>query len=680
MSWQLVSFLIVAAVVVAGFAWYERSRPPSQVVALVAALAALAIAGRLAFAALPNVKPLTTDVIVFAGYALGGAPGFAVGALAALVSNFWFGQGPWTPWQMAAWGLCGVLGAVLALGFRNAGRFSLAATCGLAAVLYGALMNFSVMASLGGELSLRAYAVWWLRGASFEVAHFAGNVVFALLAGPAMVRMLVRFRERFAWRRLGHPSPQEGGEGDGTREPGLRPALRGGTVAALLVAAIALGAALPARATAATPDLASATAWLRAQQNEDGGFGASPGDRSSPEITCWAMLALSAGGVNPLDVASAGKTPVDYLRSHLDQLRSAGDYARTILALEGAGVDPRDFGGSNLLSGLLNRRRKDGSYEGWPGTTAFAVIALRGAGATGSLKETLSWLRSVQNDDGGWGDVPGSPSTPDGTGAAMQALSPGSKAVHSALDYLHSHQHKGGGYALGGNGTLNTPSTAWAVQGILAAGASPAQFVKGGASARDYLAANQSSDGHFDYAQAGAQTSAEVAHQTPVWVTAQVIPAVAEATFPIAAPARAPQPSTVPQSTPSTEPSETPESSPGALPSESVPLPSLEPAPVSPSDSTNQGPGSPPGHSAKAGQGAPGAKPPSGPTGESVPEGTPAPGPTESPTSRSGTETSSSNDSTSPAGAIVLGLLAGSLLFLLGLGARRGWMRWRYGL
>ena len=70
MSWQLTSFLIVGAVLLGGFAWYERSRPPSQVVALVAALAALAIAGRIAFAAFPNVKP-TTDIVIFAGYALG---------------------------------------------------------------------------------------------------------------------------------------------------------------------------------------------------------------------------------------------------------------------------------------------------------------------------------------------------------------------------------------------------------------------------------------------------------------------------------------------------------------------------------------------------------------------------------------------------------------------------------
>src|SRR6185312_10035151 len=198
MSWELASFLIIAGVIVGGFAWYERSRPPAQVVALVAALAALAIAGRVAFAAFPNVKP-TTDIVIFAGYALGGAPGFAVGALTALVSNFWFGQGPWTPWQMAAWGLCGVLGAALALGGRKPNRLVLAAVCGIAGVAYGALLNFSLMATYGGELSLERFGVLEGRAIPFDAAHAGANIVFALVAGPAMLRMLVRFRERFEW-------------------------------------------------------------------------------------------------------------------------------------------------------------------------------------------------------------------------------------------------------------------------------------------------------------------------------------------------------------------------------------------------------------------------------------------------------------------------------------------------
>ena len=75
-----------------------------------AALAALAVAGRIALSPIPNVVP-TTDITLIAGFALGGAPGFAVGALSGLVSNFWLGQGPWTPWQMAGWGMAGLVGA-----------------------------------------------------------------------------------------------------------------------------------------------------------------------------------------------------------------------------------------------------------------------------------------------------------------------------------------------------------------------------------------------------------------------------------------------------------------------------------------------------------------------------------------------------------------------------------------
>ncbi|HET7574644.1 MAG TPA: prenyltransferase/squalene oxidase repeat-containing protein, partial [Solirubrobacterales bacterium] len=441
MSWQLASFLVLGAGLLAGFAWYERSRPPSQVVALVAALAALAVAGRIAFAAFPNVKP-TTDIVVFAGYALGGAPGFAVGALTALVSNFWFGQGPWTPWQMAGWGLCGILGAAVSLGGRGSSRLLLAATCGLAALMYGALLNFSLMATSGGELSWRYFGVLEARAVPFEIAHAAGNIGFALLAGPALVRMLGRFRQRFEWRR-GAPA----------RRP--KPTLHG--AAALLLALLAIGALLPGQARAS--DVGRAAAWLEAAQNSDGGFGPSRGDASSAETTCWVMLGLESAGRNPLDVQRGGRTPVDYLRSNLGEAKSPGDLARTILALEGAGVDPRDFAGENLVAKLLSRRRDDGSYVGWPGSTAFAAIALRAAGIDKGVEKSLDWLREVQNGDGGWGDVPGSPSTPDGTGAALQALSPDSQASVLGVRYLKRHQHGSGGFALGGSAAVNTQST-----------------------------------------------------------------------------------------------------------------------------------------------------------------------------------------------------------------------------
>jgi energy-coupling factor transport system substrate-specific component len=89
-TWEAYVWGLLALVLVGGFAWYERSRPPARVVALVAALAALAVAGRLAFAPIPNVVA-TTDIVLITGFAVGAGPGFAVGALAAVVSNLWFG-------------------------------------------------------------------------------------------------------------------------------------------------------------------------------------------------------------------------------------------------------------------------------------------------------------------------------------------------------------------------------------------------------------------------------------------------------------------------------------------------------------------------------------------------------------------------------------------------------------
>lgn len=515
MTWEAASFLILGAVLLGGFAWYERSRPPSQVVALVAALAALAIAGRIAFAAFPNVKP-TTDIVIFAGFALGAAPGFAVGALAALVSNFWFGQGPWTPWQMAGWGLCGVLGAGLAaVGGRNVGRLALAAVCGAAGIAYGALLNFSLMATYGGDLSLERFLAFQSRAVPFDAAHAIGNIAFALIAGPAMIRMLARFRERFEWGR-------------GSRETGRSsrwgPRPRGG-VAAMVIAVLALAATTPAQAGA---DTGSAVKWLTSVQNADGGFGPSLDDESSVSTTAWVALGLAAADRNPLDVARLGRTPIDFLRANVRELGSAGDYARTILALEASGIDPSSFGGVDLVATLRDKQAANGSWVGWPGSTAFAVIALRTAGATGGLDRALSWLGKVQNEDGGWGDVPNSFSTADGTGAVMQAM-PGAEISKHGLGYLRKHRRPSGGFVTGASGAVNSQSTAWAVQGMLAVGADPG-------SSLDYLTARQAADGHYRYSASS--------DQTPVWVTGQVLAAVAGESFPISAPPRAPKPST----------------------------------------------------------------------------------------------------------------------------------------
>ncbi|MBF6621298.1 MAG: ECF transporter S component [Patulibacter sp.] len=195
MTTALPSLIVVALTLVVTGWWYERTRPSARVLALVATLAALAAIARVAFAPLPNVKP-TTDIVLFAGIVLGGAPGFAVGAITALASNVVFGQGPWTVWQMLAWGSCGLLGAGLGAVVRGPiNRWVLAAICAFAGVMFGVIMNVSTWLSFTGGGVDEAIVIA-TTSAPFDVAHIAGNVVFALVFGPAMLGALRRTRAR----------------------------------------------------------------------------------------------------------------------------------------------------------------------------------------------------------------------------------------------------------------------------------------------------------------------------------------------------------------------------------------------------------------------------------------------------------------------------------------------------
>jgi hypothetical protein len=519
MSWQAAALLFLGLTLLGGFAWYERTRPPSQIVALVAALAAISVAGRVAFSPIPNVVP-TTDITLIAGFALGAAPGFAVGALSGLVSNFWLGQGPWTPWQMAGWGMTGLLGAWLAtLSGRNVGRYGLAAVCAFAGFAYGALLDLSVMVGYGGEQSLDRYLAISARGVPFNVAHAAGNFVLALVAGPAMVRMLLRYRRRFefAWKRGSAPSPA-----------GRAAARAACVLGALMIAASAMTGG--GRADAAG-GAGTATGWLRSAQNDDGGFGFAPGQESSPAMTGWAVLGLEAAGINPLDLDHGDATPISYLAGNVGEITTTGDIERTILVLRGAGLDPRSFRGHDLVARLLARRGGDGSWGGQVNQTAFGIIALRAAGSGGGSGHSAAWLRRIQNDDGGWGFAAGSASDADSTGAVLQGLAAsGSRAgIRGGVSYLRKAQLSGGGFPLAG-GSINAQSTAYAVQGLIAAGVAPSSVRHGGRSPLDYLASVQAGDGHYRYSSRS--------DQTPVWVTGQALPAVSGAAFPLATVAR----------------------------------------------------------------------------------------------------------------------------------------------
>lgn len=193
MSGALLTVMVTVCVIALTVTAVERGRGGTRELALVASLGAVAAAGRVLTAPVPSVQPVTV-ICLAAGAALGVRAGLTVGPIAALVSNGVLGHGPWTPAQMALWALAGLTGAALAALARN--PWGLAALAGAWGLLFGWGMNLWQLAAFGPEVSWAAFAASSARSVPFEVAGAAGNVVFALAAGAAVIRLLGRYAER----------------------------------------------------------------------------------------------------------------------------------------------------------------------------------------------------------------------------------------------------------------------------------------------------------------------------------------------------------------------------------------------------------------------------------------------------------------------------------------------------
>lgn len=187
------SLLLAAlALVIGGAAWLETGPASAKELAIIATLGAVAAAGRVLFAAVPGVQPVTV-IAVAAGAALGMRAGIGVGAIAAFASNFFLGQGIWTPWQMLAWGACGAAGALLAPILTRRLAF--------------ALVSFALGFAFSGVMDVwewfsffphtwEAFALQMARGFPFQAAHAVGNLLIALAIGPELRRVLERYGRR----------------------------------------------------------------------------------------------------------------------------------------------------------------------------------------------------------------------------------------------------------------------------------------------------------------------------------------------------------------------------------------------------------------------------------------------------------------------------------------------------
>jgi energy-coupling factor transport system substrate-specific component len=188
------SLLLVAVALLAlGIAWLEAGPDSAKEIALIATLGGAAAAGRVLFAAIPGVQPVTV-IAVCAGAALGARAGIAVGGVAALVSNFFLGQGVWTPWQMLAWGACGAAGAAAAPVLRR--RLALAMFCFALGLGFSSFMDVWNWLTFYDQHSWQTFVAVQARGFPFDLAHAIGNIVIALVAGPELRRLLDRYARR----------------------------------------------------------------------------------------------------------------------------------------------------------------------------------------------------------------------------------------------------------------------------------------------------------------------------------------------------------------------------------------------------------------------------------------------------------------------------------------------------
>jgi len=246
--------------------------------------------------------------------------------------------------------------------------------------------------------------------------------------------------------------------------------------------------------------------YVTSHQQPDGGF-AEPGGRSSAELTAWAALGLAAAGRPPAHAA-------EYLAAK--PTGDATDVALRILALRALNAQP-----GSLVDRLDSLRRPDGRIGSLVNSTIWGALAFRSVGRPVGVA-TVRYLLRQQRPGGGWSWYPrGAPDSND-TAAAIEALSAagvGGRPVRRGLAYLRRLQRRDGGFPLVKGRTSDSQSTAWTIQAFLAAGKAPPTR------AFAYLARMRRRDGSYRYSARYAVT--------PVWVTAQVLPALTRRPFPL---------------------------------------------------------------------------------------------------------------------------------------------------
>lgn len=194
-NWGLLSAEIVIIAIIFLYLDFDQSVVSSREISVIAVLGAMAAVGRVSMAALPNIQP-TTFLVILSGYVFGARAGFMIGSTAALASNFFLGQGPWTPWQMFAWGLAGSSAALLRSLFPGAGRWTMISFQLFWGYAFGWIMNIWTWTAFIYPSNWQSFLATYAASFWFDSIHAAGNVLFYLFFGTGAEKILKRVKKK----------------------------------------------------------------------------------------------------------------------------------------------------------------------------------------------------------------------------------------------------------------------------------------------------------------------------------------------------------------------------------------------------------------------------------------------------------------------------------------------------
>lgn len=197
MNWAIIAVVITILCILLFFRRFEKAEVSAKEIALIATMTTFAGISRIPFAVFPSFQP-TTFLVMITGYVFGAQTGFMVGAMSALVSNFFLGHGPWTLWQMLGWGICGVLAGFLAKQVQGFSRKRFAVLSALCGYLFGWIQNIWHWLAFVYPLNMKTFWATYLVSFPFDTLHVFSNIVFTMIFGEIFYVVLKCFQRKFS--------------------------------------------------------------------------------------------------------------------------------------------------------------------------------------------------------------------------------------------------------------------------------------------------------------------------------------------------------------------------------------------------------------------------------------------------------------------------------------------------